>query len=70
MNASGSTMVRSGLIAGVSTAVLIAAVAPAGAQEVLPRPEPPFQGTIGRTVKDALVRRPKKTAGRSRGRRA
>jgi arylsulfatase A-like enzyme len=40
----------------VSVAML---VAPVAAQEVLPRPEPPFKGKIGRTVKDSTPDFPK-----------
>src|SRR5215467_1036847 len=38
---------------------LCAMFAAAAAQEVLPRPEPPFQGKIGRTVKDSTPDFPK-----------
>ena len=34
---------------------------PAGAQEVLPRPEPPFKGHIGRTAKESTVDFPQET---------
>jgi hypothetical protein len=46
------------LLAALSLA-LAAMFAAAGAQEVLPRPEAPFQGKIGRTLKDSKPDFPK-----------
>jgi arylsulfatase A-like enzyme len=46
-------MKRKGLGVSLGFALLILCTVPAGAQEVLPRPEPPFKGHIGRTAKDS-----------------
>jgi arylsulfatase A-like enzyme len=59
MKALGMMILRSRLIACASMGLLIGAVNPASAQEVLPRPEPPFKSTIGRTVKDSTPDFPK-----------
>ncbi len=53
MKAFGSEMPLSRLIACVPAALVLAAVSPVSAQEVLPKPEPPFRGTIGRTTKES-----------------
>jgi len=47
------------ILAGLSFALGAIGVPTAGAQEVLPRPEPPFGGIIGRTVKDSVKDFPK-----------
>jgi arylsulfatase len=39
--------------------LLLVLVSPALAQEILPKPEPPFQGVIGRTAKDSVPDFPK-----------
>src|ERR1700723_4715163 len=41
------------LLASVSTAVTSLFAATARAQDVLPRPQPPFKGHIGRTVEES-----------------
>jgi len=42
-----------------TTLAIIALACPASAQEILPRPEPGFQGTIGLTYKDSTPVKPK-----------
>ena len=60
MKRSGMTMTRwRSLVASSALALLIAAGSPADAQEPLPRPEPPFRGKIGRTVKESKPDFPK-----------
>ncbi len=55
----GSTM-RCMMILALAGVILAAVfVAPAGAQEVLPKPEPAFKGTIGKTYKDSKADFPK-----------
>ena len=44
---------RNMLLASVSSAVTSLFAATARAQDVLPRPEPPFKGHIGRTVEES-----------------
>jgi hypothetical protein len=39
--------------------LLLVLVSPALGQEILPKPEPPFQGVIGRTAKDSVPDFPK-----------
>ena len=56
---------RRRLLATVSTAAF---APPARAQEVLPRPEQPFKGHIGRTVKESTKDFPKRST-RPRARR-
>jgi hypothetical protein len=51
------TKIRTILAAALACAVAIAL--PAGAQEVLPRPEQPFGGKIGRTPKESTPDFPK-----------
>src|SRR3972149_6215698 len=41
------------LMCALVVAALVGAAATVGAQEVLPRPEPPFKGKIGRTTKES-----------------
>jgi len=47
------------LASTVSLAIIAFLATPAGAQDVLPRPEPPFKGKIGRTVKESVPDFPK-----------
>src|SRR3990172_11990379 len=47
------------ILAVLSLALGAAIALPAGAQEVLPRPEQPFKGNIGRTTKDSTLDFPK-----------
>jgi Sulfatase len=42
-------------ITGVLTSVLLATIGLGYAQEILPRPEPPFKGHIGPTVQDSTL---------------
>src|SRR3979411_1593396 len=49
------------LIAVLGLALGVAITLPAAAQEVLPRPEQPFKGHIGRTVKDSIKDFPQET---------
>jgi arylsulfatase len=44
---------KAALASVLSGPIFAASATRAGAQEVLPRPEPPFKGTIGRTAKDS-----------------
>jgi arylsulfatase A-like enzyme len=53
------TIHRQLLIAAISLALGAAIALPAGAQEVLPRPEQPFGGKIGRTTKESVKDFPK-----------
>jgi hypothetical protein len=48
-------------ITGILTAVFLAMVSACQAQEVLPRPEPPFKGHIGPTVQDSTLDFPSKS---------
>jgi arylsulfatase A-like enzyme len=50
---------RQDLIAVLSLALAAAIALPAAAQEVLPRPEQPFRGKIGRTTQDSVKDFPK-----------
>jgi hypothetical protein len=50
---------RNMLLATVSTAVTSFFAARARAQDVLPRPEQPFKGHIGRTIEDSVKDFPK-----------
>ncbi|MBI5315234.1 MAG: arylsulfatase [Nitrospirae bacterium] len=43
------------MLAVLSLVLVAAIVLPAGAQEVLPRPEQPFKGEVGRTTKDSKL---------------
>ncbi len=47
------------MLAALSLALGAAIALPAGAQEVLPRPEQPFEGQVGRTTKDSIKEFPK-----------
>ena len=47
------------ILAVLSLALGAAIALPAGAQEVLPRPEQPFKGKMGRTSKDSTPDFPK-----------
>src|SRR4030081_3383916 len=49
------------ILAALGFALGAAIALPAGAQEVLPRPEQPFKGHIGRTVKDSTKDFPPET---------
>lgn len=48
-------MRRNRLAVALVFALFVLFTIPAAAQEVLPRPEPPFKGHIGRTVKDSTL---------------
>ncbi len=50
------------ILIAISLGLVAAVTPPAGAQEVLPRPEQPFKGHIGRTVKDSTKDFPQETA--------
>ena len=52
-------MKRSSLSAVSYLALFALFVTPAAAQDVLPKPEAPFKGKIGRTVKDSIPDFPK-----------
>jgi hypothetical protein len=54
-NKGENTMVRTTLALLLGAALAL----PAGAQEVLPKPEQPFKGKIGRTAKDSTPDFPK-----------
>ena len=47
------------IIAPLGIAVILTVALSADAQEVLPRPEPPFSGKIGHTVKESTTDFPK-----------
>jgi hypothetical protein len=47
------------ILTALSLALGAVIALPAGAQEVLPRPEQPFGGKIGRTTKDSVKDFPK-----------
>jgi len=56
----GTTAMKRNTLRAILSLALGAALAlPAGAQEVLPRPEQPFGGKIGRTSKDSVKDFPK-----------
>ena len=48
-----------GLLSVTCIALMASFAVPAAAQDVLPRPEPPFKGKIGRTVKESVPDFPK-----------
>jgi len=48
-----------GLLSTICVVLFATFVHPAGAQDILPKPEPPFKGKIGRTVKESVPDFPK-----------
>src|SRR5215212_7243602 len=55
------TMMTRTILAALSLALWTAVARPAAAQEVLPRPDQPFKGHVGRTVADSTTDFPRPT---------